>query len=143
MRYRLCESSLGSSLRDGQKPSQLVSMKNQRRQYDSLTQKRGWFFPPPSFPLGVVYFSEQSSDFRKLQPRTRKVTPSPFLSMNACMLSGSVMSNSFKTPWTIARQAPLSMGFSSKNTRMCCHALLQGILPTQGLNPTLLCLLHL
>ena len=29
-----------------------------------------------------------------------------------------------------------------KNTGMDCHALLQGIFPTQGLNPHLLCLLH-
>ena len=29
-----------------------------------------------------------------------------------------------------------------KNTGVCCHALLQGIFPTQGLNPNLLCLLH-
>ena len=31
---------------------------------------------------------------------------------------------------------------SGKNTGMGCHALLQGIFPTQGLNPHLLCLLH-
>ena len=30
-----------------------------------------------------------------------------------------------------------------KNTGVGCDALLQGIFPTQGLNPTLLCLLHL
>ena len=30
----------------------------------------------------------------------------------------------------------------SKNTRVGCHALLQGIFPNQGLNPRLLCLLH-
>ena len=29
-----------------------------------------------------------------------------------------------------------------KNTGVGCHALLQGIFPTQGLNPGLLCLLH-
>ena len=34
----------------------------------------------------------------------------------------------------IACQAPLSMEFSSKNTGVGCHALLQGIFPTQGLN---------
>ena len=30
----------------------------------------------------------------------------------------------------------------SKNTEVGCHALLQGIFSTQGLNPHLLCLLH-
>ena len=36
-------------------------------------------------------------------------------------------------PWTIAHQAPLSMGFS-KNTGVGSHSLLQGIFPIQGLN---------
>ena len=31
---------------------------------------------------------------------------------HVCMLGCSVMSNSFETPWTVALQAPLSMGFS-------------------------------
>ena len=31
---------------------------------------------------------------------------------------------------------------SGKNTGMGCHFLLQGIFPTQGLNPPLFCLLH-
>ena len=34
------------------------------------------------------------------------------------------------------------MGFFRKNTGMGCHFLLQGIFPTQGSNPGLLCLLH-
>ena len=40
--------------------------------------------------------------------------------------------------WTVAHQGPLSMGFSSKNTGVGCHALLQGIFPIQGSNPGLL-----
>ena len=46
------------------------------------------------------------------------------------------------TPWIIARQAPLSMGFSRQETEVGCHALLQGIFQTQGLNRRLLSLLH-
>ena len=42
-------------------------------------------------------------------------------------------------PWTVAHQAPLSVGFASKNAGVGCHFLLQGIFPNQGLNP---CLLH-
>ena len=42
------------------------------------------------------------------------------------------------TPWTVACQAPLSMGFSGKNTGVDCHFLLQGIFPTQESNPGLL-----
>ena len=54
----------------------------------------------------------------------------------------------FVTPWTVAHQAPVSMGFSrqecwsGKNTGVGSHALLQGIFLTQGLNLHLLCLLH-
>ena len=32
----------------------------------------------------------------------------------------------FVTPWTVACQAPLSMGFSRKNTQVGCWDLLQG-----------------
>jgi len=48
----------------------------------------------------------------------------------------------FGTPWTIARQAPLSMGFSKQNTGVGCRALLQEIFLIQGSNLRLLCLLH-
>ena len=43
----------------------------------------------------------------------------------------------FVTPWTVARQAPLFMGFFSKNTRVGSHSLLQGIFLTQGSNLSL------
>ena len=48
----------------------------------------------------------------------------------------------FVTPWTVGSQAPLSMGFPRQDTGVGCHSLLQGIFPTQGLNPRLLCLLN-
>ena len=38
------------------------------------------------------------------------------------------------TPWTVAHQAPLSMGFSRQDTGVGCHALLQGIFLIQGSN---------
>ena len=44
----------------------------------------------------------------------------------------------FSTPQTVAHQAPLSMGFSRQEYGVGCHFLVQGILPTQGLNPALL-----
>ena len=43
-----------------------------------------------------------------------------------CLVAGL-----FVTPWTVARQAPLSVGFPGKNTGLGCHFLLQGIFPTQ------------
>ena len=46
------------------------------------------------------------------------------------------------TPWTVACQVPLSMGFPGKNTGVGCHFLLQGIFPTQGMNLHLLHPLH-
>ena len=46
------------------------------------------------------------------------------------------------TLWTIARQAPLSMGFSRQEYWSGCHALLWGIFPTQGSNTCLLPLLY-
>ena len=46
------------------------------------------------------------------------------------------------TLWTVACQAPLSMGFSSKNTRVGCRVLLQCISSTQGSDLRLLSLLH-
>ena len=53
------------------------------------------------------------------------------------LFSLSVTCNSFATPWTVAHQAPLSMAlyFPGKNAGVCRHVLLQGIFPTQGLNP--------
>ena len=51
----------------------------------------------------------------------------------------SVRSEFFATHWVAALQAPLSMEFSSKNTGVGCHFLLQGIFLTQGLK---LCCLH-
>ena len=44
--------------------------------------------------------------------------------------------------WTVARQAPLSMGSPGKNAGVGCRALLQGIFLTLGSSPCLLWLLH-
>ena len=44
----------------------------------------------------------------------------------------------FATPWTVACQAPLSMGFPRQETTVGCDFLLQGIFLTQGSNLHLL-----
>ena len=44
----------------------------------------------------------------------------------------------FATPWTVTYEAPPSMGFSRQECWVDCHFLLQGIFPTQELNPGLL-----
>ena len=41
----------------------------------------------------------------------------------------------FATLWTVAHQAPPTMGFSRQDTGVGCHFLLQGIFPTHGSNP--------
>ena len=58
----------------------------------------------------------------------------------ACMLSRFSRVWLFSTPWTVARQAPLSMGVSRQEywSGLLCPP--PGIFPTQGSN---LCLLHL
>ena len=48
----------------------------------------------------------------------------------------------FATPGTVAPQAPLSMGFSRQEYWSGLPCPSPGILPTQGLIPCLLCLLH-
>ena len=54
------------------------------------------------------------------------------------MLSHLVVSDSLWLPWTVACQAPLSMGIlRARINGEGCHALLQGIFPTQGSNPGL------
>ena len=65
-----------------------------------------------------------------------------FYEYTACMLSHFSHVQFFETQWTVAHLVPLSVGFPGKNTGVGCRALLQGIFPTQGSNPSLLCLLH-
>ena len=57
------------------------------------------------------------------------------LSVYVCVLSRIWL---FVIPWTVACQAPLSMGFSRQEYWSGCHFLFQGIFPTQGSNPGLL-----
>ena len=49
----------------------------------------------------------------------------------------------FTALWTVAHQAPLSMGFSKppdKDTGVGCHALLQGIFPDPGVELNISCI---
>ena len=56
----------------------------------------------------------------------------------SALLSHFILVQPFVTPWTVACQVPLFTGFFGKNTVMGCRALLQGMLPSQGLNLHLL-----
>ena len=64
------------------------------------------------------------------------------LCLCACAKSLHSCLTLFATLWTVALQAPLSMGFSRQEYWSGLPGLPQGIFPTQGLNPCLLCLLH-
>ena len=62
--------------------------------------------------------------------------------LNAHILSCPVMSNSLQPHGLQAAKILFPLDFSGKNTGAGCHFFLQGIFPTQGSNPHLLCLLH-
>ena len=59
-----------------------------------------------------------------------------------CRLSQFSRVQFFGTLWTVAHRLLCPWDFPGKNTVVGCRALLQGIFPTQGSNPHLLCLLH-
>ena len=55
-------------------------------------------------------------------------------SLIMCCARHFIRDRLFTTLWTIACQAPLSMGFSRQEYWLGCHFLTQGIFLTQGLN---------
>ena len=55
--------------------------------------------------------------------------------VHVCMLSCFSCVRLFVTLWTVALQAPLSMGFPRQGSGVGCHALLQGLFNT-GIEPT-------
>ena len=63
-------------------------------------------------------------------------------SLSIMCISCSVVSRLFATPWTVACQTTLSVGFPRQEywSGLLCPPL--GIFPTQGSNPRLLHLLH-
>ena len=56
--------------------------------------------------------------------------------MPECMRANSVMSGFFVTPWTVAHQAPLSMGFSRQEYWSGLPCTSPGDLPDPGIEPT-------
>ena len=79
------------------------------------------------------------------QPAVESITDHPLeisSSLNCTCLCKLSRIQLFATPWTVARQAHLSMGFPSEDTGADCHFLLQEIFPTQGSNSHLLGLLN-
>ena len=72
----------------------------------------------------------------------RKTGPGKEWEFSKVMLTFFSRVRLFVTPWIVACQGPLSMGFPSTNTGMGCHFLLEGMFLTQRLNQHLLPLLH-
>ena len=95
--------------------------------------------PIPSFP--IPYHSTHKWYFCRWYWYTLS-TLLPYSHSGACVLSRFSCVWLCATLWTVALQAPLSMGFSSKNTRVGCYALLQEIFRTQRSKACLLHLLH-
>ena len=83
---------------------------------------------------------------RTLDPPLVPGPLSPFLVVSTkarvSVCARSVVSNSFVTPWTIARRLLWPWDVPGKNTGVGCHFLLQGIFLTQGSNLRLLWLLY-
>ena len=92
-----------------------------RPMLSSWLEKGGWGFLHVSCKVDRVplwCFSAYSAPFGK-----------------GCMLSRFSHVWLFATLWTVARQAPLSMGFSRQEYWSVLPCLLQGIFPTHRLNP--------
>ena len=70
---------------------------------------------------------------------TTELSGITYMRYSGCsMISAPPVSSSFVTPWTVAHQAPLSLGFPRQNTGVGCHFVFQGIFPIQGWNVCLL-----
>ena len=76
----------------------------------------------------------KSRTLTDLEHVSEKRQKSQFLH-HVCTLSHFSHVRLFATLWTVAFQAPLSMGFSRQEYQVGCHAQLQGDLPDPGINP--------
>ena len=86
-------------------------------------------------PLNFSFWLSESTASHLLPTATENL-PS---FMCVCTLSGVPL---LVTPWTEATRLPCPWNSLVKNTGVSCHFLLQGIFPTKGFNPCLLCLLY-
>ena len=97
-----------------------------------------------ALPIGI----NSSSGKPQSLPTTMSLFSPPFLSqlvlylkcLCVCMLNCYSHIQLFATPWTVATRLLCPCDSLGKDTGVCCHALLQGTVPVQGLNP---CLSHL
>ena len=116
------------------------------------TERRGtWILPVSAlvfspedlavhpFCTPVVHFSSESET--DLRPGVLHCSAAmsnldvPLLEL-ACVLSGFSHVQLFATPWTVAHQAPLAMGFPRQGYWLGMPFLLSGDLPDPGIEPT-------
>ena len=74
--------------------------------------------------------------FIQILPRYDPFSPTKETMLLLLLIRSGVSDSA--TSRTVARQAPMSMGFWGKNTGVSCHTLLQRSFPTQGSNWSLL-----
>ena len=84
-----------------------------------------------SFSVQIILSSLLTSLFGELSS-TYFLLPSPKKAI-ACMLSQFSFIRLFATPWTVARQAPLSVGFSQQEYWRGLPRPLPGDLPQRGM----------
>ena len=80
--------------------------------------------------------------FQTLQHAIETIVKGKFIGLCAWVLHSFSHVRLFVTPWTIAYRLLCPWDSAGKNTGVGCHALLQGIFPTQGSNPHLWHLWH-
>ena len=115
---------------DDKKKSLIIHFTNHRWNIKTL-----WQFFDIIYLCFVVVVLDMKIFSRRTN--TEQVNDSSQMWMKKWKWSHSVMSD-LAIPWTAAYQAPPSMGFPGKSAAVDCHFLLQGIFPTQELNPALL-----
>ena len=90
-------------------------------------------FPTPRSNLCHLH------DRQTVYPQSHRGSPCVIQAMHVCMLSRFSCVQLFVIPWTVVRQAPLSMGFSRQEHWSGLPSPPPGDLLTQGFYP---CLLH-
>ena len=108
-----------------------------------LKEPHQWNYPYPVWPKVASLHREKNKQTNKQSPWVFKFDLGDCHPYHLVWL---ILSFShvqlFATLWTIASQAPLSMGFSRQECWSGLHFLLQGMLLTQGSKPLLLWLLY-
>ena len=84
--------------------------------------------------LSLFQSNKPKSLLMKQELKFTSQTPVEWLAF--CVLSHSVVSDSLATPWTVACQAPLSMGFPRQEYRSGLPFASPGHLPDPGIKPT-------